>query len=33
VNALQKDLNDTKDAKEILELKVADCQAKLIRAE
>lgn len=33
VNALQKDLNDTKEAKESLEAKVADCQAKLIRAE
>lgn len=33
VNALQKDLNDTKDAKEELEAKVADCEAKLIRAE
>lgn len=33
VNALQKDLNDTKEAKETLELKVADCEAKLIRAE
>lgn len=30
---MQKDLNDTKEAKEELEAKVADCQAKLIRAE
>jgi len=33
VNALQADLNETKDAKELLERKVADCEAKLIRAE
>jgi uncharacterized protein YdcH (DUF465 family) len=33
VNALQADLNETKEAKETLERKVADCEAKLIRAE